>query len=160
MDEEASTIKRHIDNEREQLGRKLNELEYRVKSATDLKTHFNRNTGWILGAAVAGGFLLSRVVSRSPASSETAHRWEPERNTSTTTQRLPTHLGRVSETVDSIFEGLIAVVSDKLQSFVSDAVPGFREQYDEIERNRGRSSVHQMKPKLASEGDLTGSRSY
>jgi hypothetical protein len=141
VDEETSTIKRHIDNEREQLGRNLDELEYRVKSATDLKTHFNRNTGWILGAAVAGGFLLSRVVGRS-STSEASPRWEPrertEPNASRITQRLPSHLGRVSETVDNIFEGLVGVVSDKLQSFVADAVPGFREQFDAVERQHGR----------------------
>jgi hypothetical protein len=67
VDEETSTIKQHIDNEREQLGRNLDEIEYRVKKATDLKTHFDRNTGWILGAAVAGGFLLSRVFRKSSA---------------------------------------------------------------------------------------------
>lgn len=160
MDEEQSTIKRRIDNEREQLGRNLDELESRVKKATDLKTHFNRNTGWILGAAVAGGFLLSRVVGR-PSGSQAAPRWEPpEHNTNTTTARRPTHLSKVSETVDSIFEGLVGVVSDKLQSFVADAVPGFREQYDSIERQRGRPSVHQMKPKFGAEADLSSNRSY
>ena len=159
MDEE--TIKQHIDDERQQLARNLDEIEYRVKKATDFKTHFDRNTGLFLGAAVAGGFLLSRAFRRPP-SSRAGSRWEPsptELNSNMAIPRSPRHLSRVAETVDNIFEGLVGVVSDKLHSFVADAVPGFREQYDAVERQRGRSSVHQMKPKLEAENDLAGRRS-
>ena len=71
MAEETYKIKQHIDREREQLGRNLDEIEYRVKKATDFKTHFDNHTGWILGAAVAGGFLLSLAVRASSPSSAT-----------------------------------------------------------------------------------------
>ena len=160
MDEE--TIKQHIDDERKQLARNLDEIEYRVKKATDFKTYFDRNTGLFLGAAVAGGFLLSRAF-RKPHSSRAGSRWEPnaaEPDSNMAIPRSPRHLSRVAETVDNIFEGLVGVVSDKLHSFVADAVPGFREQYDAAERQRGRSSVHQMKPKLEAENDLVGRRSF
>ena len=56
MVEQTDQIKQHIDKERENLGRNLDEIEYRFKDATDLKAHFDRNTVWILGAAIAGGF--------------------------------------------------------------------------------------------------------
>lgn len=65
MDEETNKIKQHIDSEREELGRNLDEIGYRVRSATDLKAHFNKNTGLILGAAVAGGWLLSMAFRKS-----------------------------------------------------------------------------------------------
>ena len=161
MDKETSTIKQHIDNEREQLGRNLDEIEYRVKKATDLKTHFDRNTGWILGAAVAGGFLLSRVFRKSSASIGGPRRESnaTERNTNMAIPRSPSHLSRLSETLDNIFEGLVGVVSHKLHSLVADAVPGFGEQYDAIERQRGRSSVYPMKPKLGAESDIAGVKS-
>jgi hypothetical protein len=144
VDEETSPIKRHIDNEREELGRNLDEIEHhRVKKATDLKTHFDRNTAWILGGAVAGGFLLSRLFHKSSASGRSPL-WETnltERNTSTANPRSPSHLCRLSETLDNIFEGLVCVVSNKLHSVVADAVPGFGEEYDAIERQRGRASA-------------------
>ena len=54
MVQEADKIKQHIENERESLSHNLDEIEYRFKDATDLKAHFERNTGLILGAAVAG----------------------------------------------------------------------------------------------------------
>lgn len=162
MDEETNKIREHIDYEREQLGRDLDEIESRVKSATDLKAHFNKNTGLILGAAVAGGFLLSLACRNSSPSSSATTPWESnprERvaNTSTTQFKSSAslHLQRVSETLDDIFEGLVGVVTDKVYSFVADAVPGFRAQYDAIERQRNRSSVHQMKPNFATESEFS-----
>jgi ElaB/YqjD/DUF883 family membrane-anchored ribosome-binding protein len=145
VDEETSKIKHHIDSEREQLGRNLDEIEDRVRTATDLRAQFNKNTGWILGAAVAGGFLLSLTLGKSSnavnggnvsdygdvsggSQAQPAHRISP-------------HLQRVSETVDDILAGLVALASEKLQSFVADAVPGFREQYDAISRHGSGSSV-------------------
>ncbi len=150
MDEETSKIKHHIDSEREQLSRNLNEIEDRVRNATDLRAQFNKNTGWILGAAVAGGFLLSFTLGRSSKTVDSSNKSEL-RNISAgrggqPPQRMSAHLHRVSETLDDIVAGLVALASDKLQSFVADAVPGFREQYDAISRHSGRSSVHEMKP--------------
>ena len=37
-----------------------------MKKATDLKHQFDRHTAWILGGAVAGGFLLSRALHKPP----------------------------------------------------------------------------------------------
>jgi hypothetical protein len=144
VDEETSHIKNHIDTEREQLGRSLDELEYRVKDATNLKGYYDRNTVWILGAAVAGGFLLSRTLGKSSDPVDRPIRSADEINRNPSVQPRSSHLNRVSETLDNIFAGLVGVVSEKLHTFVADAVPGFREQYDAIERQRGRA-VQPMK---------------
>jgi len=134
VDEETNRIKQHIDTERSELGRNLDEIESRVKSATSVRAHFDKHTGWILGAAVAGGVLLSLAFGRSSDSGSNA-------NTPGRPRYLATHLRRVSNTVDDIVDGLVGVASQKLQSFVADAVPGFREQYDQAERQRS-STVH------------------
>jgi hypothetical protein len=144
VDEETNKIREHIDAERDELGRNLDEIEYRLKKATDFKTYFDRNTGWILGAAVTGGFLLSRVVRKSAASGVISHS-EPRPTERMALQRPSMHLSQISETLDNIFEGLVGVVSEKMHSFVADAVPGFREQYDAAERQRPRPSAPQMK---------------
>ena len=146
MDEETDKIVRHIDTQREQLGRNFDEIETRVKRATDFKAHFDKNTGWVLGAAVAGGFLLSFAFGKSSASGGSSNRESDSQALSANISAQPkfpvaTHLRRVSDTVDRIIGGLVGVVSAKLHSFVADAVPGFREQYDAIERQRG-PSVH------------------
>jgi hypothetical protein len=150
VDEETVQITQHIDAERQQLGRNLDEIEDRVKKATDVKHQFNRHTAWILGGAVAGGFLLSRAFRKSPTFDaipgldiDSAERINPKR-------KLPRswHVERVYETFDNILEGLIGVASAKLSSFVADVVPGFQEQYDAIE-GRGVAStppLRQVKP--------------
>jgi hypothetical protein len=143
VDEETNRIKQHIDTERSELGRNLDEIESRVRSATSVRAHFDKHTGWILGAAVAGGVLLSLAFGRSSDSGSTSHLESEVRNANTPgrPRYLATHLRRVSNTVDDIVDGLVGVASQKLQSFVADAVPGFREQYDQAERQRS-STVH------------------
>ena len=143
MDEETNKIKQHIDTEREQLGRNLDEIEHRVKSATDLKAHFDKNTGWILGAAVAGGFLLSRAFRNSSTSARSMPVRRTESAPSSTHAAMSKHLSRVTDTVDDIFDGLAGVVADKLRSYVADVVPGFREHYAASDRQRGRPAFNQ-----------------
>ena len=155
MDEETNKIRQHIDMEREQLGRNFDEIADRVKSAsdrvknaTDVKGYFDRNTGLILGAAVAGGFLLSLAFRGSRTADYTAEReYEsgPKSARPAEPKAVSKHLQHVSDTLDGIVGGLVAVAAAKLESFVADAVPGFREQYDAMDRQGVRSSVHQVK---------------
>jgi hypothetical protein len=135
VDEETIEIRQHIDAEREQLGRNLDEIEDRVKKATDVKHQFDRHTAWILGGAVAGGFLLSRALRKSPTfnAMPSLDTDSPERINAKKNQRRSSHVERVYETFDNILEGLIGVAAAKLGSFVADVVPGFQEQYDAIE---------------------------
>jgi hypothetical protein len=146
VDEETVQITQHIDAERQQLGRKLAEIEDRVKKATDVKHQFDRHTAWILGGAVAGGFLLSRALHKPPTldvipstNIDSAERINLKKN-----QPRSRRVERVYETFDNIFEGLIAVASAKLSSFVADVVPGFQEQYDSIE-GRGVASTPSLR---------------
>jgi len=148
--EETDKIKQHIDEERENLGRNLDEIEFRFKDATDLKAHFARNTGWFMGAAVAGGLLLSLAFRKSPTSGSADTDWVPDAKGPGAIKRaassrfVSTHLNQVSETVDHIVAGLVGVFADKLQSFVAEAVPGFQDQYNGA-KQRGRSSVEPMR---------------
>jgi hypothetical protein len=107
MDQETNRIVRHIDTEREQLGRNLDEIEHRVKSATDLKAHFDKNTGWILGAAVAGGFLLSLAFGKFSTSGSASSRESDLQARSANIAAQPeypasTHLRRVSDNVENM----------------------------------------------------------
>jgi len=139
--EETQKIKQHIADERESLGRNLDEIEHRLKDATDLKAHFDRNTGLILGAAVAGGFLLSFAFRKPDPKPPNNNNWnskpgeDPATNTGPRTHFASAHLKQVSETVDNIVAGLVGVFSEKLRSIVADAVPGFGEQYDGATQN-------------------------
>jgi len=62
MDEKPDQILNHIEAQRDELGRNLNELETRVKETTDWRTYFDRNPMMMLGAALGGGVLLGSIV--------------------------------------------------------------------------------------------------
>src|SRR4029077_7759853 len=98
-------------------------------------------TGFILAAAVAGGFLLSLALGKSAPSSPITNNSksnsgeDPMRNLGPQSHFASTHLKQVSETVDNIVAGLVGVFSEKLRSLVADAVPGFGEHYDGAKQN-------------------------
>jgi len=62
MDEKPDQIINHIEQQRDQLGRNLNELETRVRRSTDWRTYYERNPMMILGAALGGGVLLGATL--------------------------------------------------------------------------------------------------
>jgi hypothetical protein len=137
VDEGTNKVEQHLETEREELGRNLDEIESRVKDMMDPKVYFDKYTGWILGATVAAGFLLAVAVGKAAADSpKEAQPGREQRDRADSPRFGTTQLHRLTETVDTIFDGLVDVVSDKLQSFIADAVPGFQKQYDERQRAR------------------------
>jgi hypothetical protein len=63
MDERPDQIIGHIEAQRDQLGRNLNELETRVRQTADWRTWFNRNPMMVMGAALGGGLLVGSMVA-------------------------------------------------------------------------------------------------
>lgn len=62
MDEKPDQIMGHIEAQRNQLGRNLNELESRVRENADWHTWYDRNPMMILGAALGGGLIVGSVI--------------------------------------------------------------------------------------------------
>ncbi len=58
LEEEPGDINQQIIQERQDLGRHLQELETRVDQATSMETYVRRNSGLFLGLAITGGVLL------------------------------------------------------------------------------------------------------
>ena len=139
MVQETNKIKQHIEAERERLGNDLHEIEDRVRKATDLKEWFNRNPVATMGAALAGGFVLSMLIGKSSSPATTGGHYEPSRVSGLTRgSGMPASVGSelhsVGRTIDRVFAALIGVGSRKLRDAVAEAVPGFRDKYDELER--------------------------
>ncbi len=63
MGQTASQIENHIENKRADLSSNLQELEYRVKSATDWRRQFQSRPAAFLGMAFGGGILLAAMTS-------------------------------------------------------------------------------------------------
>lgn len=61
---ETEQIVRHIHEQREELGRKVSELQSRVKEEIDWRVHFNRHPWAFLGVAVLGGYMMAGLLPR------------------------------------------------------------------------------------------------
>jgi hypothetical protein len=65
MGETTSQIEAHIEDIRKDLGANLQEVEDRVKSATDWRQHFQARPMTMLGIAFGGGVLLATMLGGS-----------------------------------------------------------------------------------------------
>ncbi len=130
MAEEPGEIKEYIEAKRKKLGDDLEEIEHRMKDAVDLRVWYNKHTTVALGAAVAGGFLLSTLVRGSTSSQSNGKPAGPVDIPKKS--RTMYQLGHV---LDSAVAALLSVAAHKVQDFVSQTIPGFKEQYSEAERN-------------------------
>jgi hypothetical protein len=65
MDEKPDQIMNHIESQRNELGRNLNELETRVRRTTDWRVQFDRNPMLMMGVALGGGLLLGTITGSS-----------------------------------------------------------------------------------------------
>ena len=157
MDEKTDQILDHIENQRNQLGANLNELETRVRRTTDWRTHFNNNPMLMLAGALGGGILLGAMVSGSRSRSTSSSSYTSSRHlssagstgTATSQQRH-----RASETIDTMKAALIAFTTAKAKEFLNQALPGFDNYLREAESSRQRSQFSS-----SSEGYGTGSGS-
>ncbi len=69
MGKTTEEIVTDIDQTREHLKSNLEELETRVKSAADWRTHFRKHPGAMAAAALVGGALLSAMIGKRPPTS-------------------------------------------------------------------------------------------
>jgi len=84
MDEKPDQIMNHIDTQRQELGRNLNELESRVKGATDWRMQFDKNPMLMMGVALGGGLLLGTMVGGKRSSNRSSYNSGSRNYTSTT----------------------------------------------------------------------------
>ena len=63
MDPRAAEIVKEIEDQRLRLGDSIQELETKVRDATDWRTYYQQKPWLALGLAAAGGLLLSGLVA-------------------------------------------------------------------------------------------------
>jgi hypothetical protein len=139
MGQRTEQIENQIEDKREDLKSNLQELETRVKTATDWRHYFREHTGTMIAAAFGGGVLLAAMVggrsnpaslSQSGSSSEPAGPWR------TGTKH------EVLENVDSIKSALVGAAAAKFKGMLGEIVPGFKEHLAKAEADRGREPTH------------------
>ena len=152
MAEQTDLLEKHIQSKRNELGQNLEELESKVKSAGDWHTYFERYPMTALGISFGGGILLSMLMgsSRSNRGRMVADNVGWQENQSRALASSPRPVGgardKMAETVDTIKGALFGLATAKVQDILSDAIPGFREQYQKSERQKDYSGYSESKP--------------
>jgi hypothetical protein len=138
MGQRTDQIENQIENKREDLKSNLQELETRVKTATDWRHYFAEHTGTMIAAAFGGGVLLATMIGgRSNRASPTqAGDSEPARPWRTGAKH------EVLENVDSIKSALVGTAATKFKGILGEIVPGFKEHLAKAEADRGREATH------------------
>jgi hypothetical protein len=126
-------LEHQILERRRRLDRNLNALEQEARSLVDWKIHYRRHPGPALAAAATAGMVLAAVTRsrRGPRQSS--------RPFSLGSRSLGSRLrafdpenraGRaVDETWHRLLDTFIKLASAKAVALISDAVPGFEEEY-------------------------------
>jgi hypothetical protein len=125
MDEKSSQIIDEIATTRDRLGDNLNDLESRMRQATDWRTYYERHPLMFVGAALGGGFLISKAFSGGNGGSTHAPRYESGSRTYESSSR--TTRGPAGEILDKVKGALVIYGTAKAKEVLDKLLPGFRE---------------------------------
>jgi hypothetical protein len=122
MGEEPSQIERTFEENRDELGRNVHELQFRVKSMTDWRYHFGQHPWTGVGVAFAGGLLLAQLGRGTG-------RHEPYYGQRYESYPRLERQHRSSETMSGIKTALLALAGKWTKEFLSASIPGFHEEF-------------------------------
>jgi hypothetical protein len=123
MADEPREIKSHIVTTRRELGDNLQELEDRVKQATQWRTYVNRYPFAMVAIAFGGGVAASAMFGNSRSTSKPSG---------------GTHVfgEKATELWDNLRGALAGLAATQIKSFLNDAIPGFTQHYEQMERQK------------------------
>lgn len=164
MGETTEQIRDEIETQRQELGENLHQLEDKVKETMDWRAQFEQRPMAGMGIAFAGGFLLSMMLPGGKSGSRDSSRSADVSNyrvhdetrgwnggagaaqsvgfTSQAQHRQPSpEMREINETIDNIRGALMGLAAIRLRSMLAEAVPGFKDEYEEARRKRGNSAA-------------------
>jgi hypothetical protein len=129
VDERPDEIEDHIKSTQRELGSNLQELENKVKDATDWRVQFERHPMALLGAAFTGGILLSAGLGgRRRRGADDLGSYVRAPSLSTPSSRpVPERKSAPSELWNSIKGALVAAAGTQMSAVLGELVPGFRD---------------------------------
>jgi len=139
MGQRTDQIENQIENKREDLKSNLQELETRVKTATDWRHYFAEHTGTMIAAAFGGGVLLATMVG---GRSNRASLSQPGGSSEAARPFRTGAKHEVLENVDSIKSALVGAAATRFKGILGEIVPGFKEHLAKAEADRGREPTH------------------
>jgi hypothetical protein len=144
MDQTPDQIERHIDEQREEFGANMGELQHRVKRAFNWRAQFQQRPVAMIAVAFGGGIVLSRVFAGISRSRSEQGRWQMPSTRGKSDRWSETGPGsgmeyqkkRAWDTWDTIKGAFIGIAATKFKNLVSETIPGFEEHYRKTEREK------------------------
>jgi hypothetical protein len=130
MGQTKEQIEREIERARGNLGSNLDALENKVKAVADWKEQFREHPTAMMGIAFGGGVLLAALVGG--------------KRSAPGPRRASAAGGVANDVWDNVKSALIGVAATRIKTLVSEAVPGFREEWD-----RTQDKARPMAPHVA-----------
>lgn len=150
MVETTDQIENHIQTKREDLHSNLEELETRVKSATDWRQYFQKYTGTMVAAAFGGGMLVSGMVGKRKRSAAPPASALPAAPSDGRALGKGTH--EVLKSWDTIKTALVGVAAAKFKGMLGEVVPGFSEHLAKSEAKNSRTPKNGQSAEAIIEG--------
>lgn len=154
MGNHSDEIERHIEEQRNELGEHMSELQEKVKNAVDWRAQFEERPMAMMGLAFGGGVLLSALLPGIPRSNGKKHKYSNgylervsenrdssyagvERRTELLKPEAKSEaLSKASETLNGLKGALFAVAATKVTNYLEELVPGFTEQFHKWEARK------------------------
>lgn len=137
MGQTTDKIETFIESKRAELGANLEELEEKVKSATDWRQQFQKRPMALIGVALGGGVLLATLLPKRGKRARVRHQFNGTVDRASNEDR-DHQKNEALGTLDNIKSALIGVAATRLTDFVGQFVPGFRQ---ELQRKATASST-------------------
>jgi uncharacterized protein DUF3618 len=135
MVERPDQIERHIESARSELGSNLHELETKVRQAADWRTYFERNPMTLMGLAFGGGVLLASVLGTKNGAASIVTQEQYGKNSLPGSRNY-----QVTDPWSTLKGALIGLAGTKVRNLLNEALPGFSEQYERMERENSASA--------------------
>ena len=133
MGQAANQIENHIENERQDLGSNLRELEDKVKSVTDWHHQFKNRPLVFLGLAFGGGAVLASMVGRPSGRRHDAtyyrNRADGSDGRPRTRRATSPAMEKAYEAWENVQGALVGIAATKVKDYADGIIPGFAEQY-------------------------------
>ena len=137
----TSQVQDKVEDVQHQVQDKVEEVQAKVKDATDWRTQFDRRP--MVGVAVAfgGGVLLASMLGggSKDQSRGTYGGYQPQYQGFSGSQgQGGTDIGRqhVSSTFDNVKGAVMGVAAAQLKAVLADALPGFDDEYKQVENEK------------------------
>jgi hypothetical protein len=189
MGQTADQIKQEIDQQREQLGENLQQLETKVKETVDWRSQFEQRPMAGVGLAFGAGFVLSMLMpsgdsdksrgSSSNYSSSTGYNsssyYQPQQFSGTTGYNQSSNfspqssssskprspeMNEITETLENIRGAVMGLAATRLRSFLAEAVPGFQDEYEQAREKRGASDMSKIDTEVSNATSSGSSASF